>query len=338
MDNWVLKGQHTLIKEEQTETNITPSQVKVKVTYAMISGYDAQLFAGIIRPEYPRTLGRFAVGVITEVGENVYGLKFNDRVYLEPARGCGKCIACRSGKSSECSDVKIAGKDFDGFFRDFVVCNANEVAPLPPSVDDLHGVCIETVALAENIYDKLDLSAGAKVAIFGGGFTGTMLAQVAQYHKYIPIMIDNNLNNLDRAKRCGIYYTMTADDELVKNITEATGGQMCDGAVYVNSSKLNPSLPARVLARKRSVAYGGFATANFSIDVRDLMERNARCFTVTDGYGYTDAAINMLVNRAINTDLFAKEIITDGNLPIILDNRLENISTDRKMTVLKFII
>ncbi len=327
-----------LIKEEQRETDITPTQVKVKVTHAMISGFDAQLFEGIIRPEYPKTLGRFAVGVVTEVGENVYGIKPNDRVYLEPARGCGKCVACKSGKRVNCADVKIAGKDFDGFFRDFVVCEAYDVAPLPPSVDDLHGVCIETVALAENVYDKLDLSPGAKVAIFGGGFTGTLLAQVAQYHKFIPMMIDNNAGNLDRAKRCGIYYTMAADDELVKNICDATGGQMCDGSVYINSSKLNPSLPARVLARSRSVAYCGFATGNFSIDVRELMERNARCFTVTDGYGYTDAAINMLVNRAINTDLFAKEIVTDGNLPIILENRLENISTVRKMTVLKLII
>lgn len=327
-----------LIKEEQKETNITPSQVKVKVTHAMISGFDAQLYAGIIRPEYPKTLGRFAVGVITEVGENVYGFKPNDRVYLEPARGCGKCVACRSGKRWNCSDVKIAGRDFDGFFRDFVVCEANEVAALPPAVDDLHGVCIETVALAENIFDKLDLSKGAKVAIFGGGFTGTLFAQVAQYHKFIPMMIDNNEGNLDRAKRCGIYYTMKADDDLVKNVSEATGGQMCDGAVYINSSKLNPNLPVRVLTRSRSVAYCGFVTGNYSIDVRDLMERNARCFTANDGFGYTDAAINMLVNRAINTDLFAKEIVTEGNLPVILENRLDNISTVKKMTVLKLII
>ncbi len=327
----------TLVKEEQSQTEIAPSQVKVKVTHAMVSNFDAQLYAGIIRADYPRTIGRFAAGVLTEVGDECYGLKPGDRVYLEPARCCGKCIACRSGRESECSDIKIAGRDFDGFFRDFVVCEADETAQLPPSVDDIHAVCIETVALAESIFDKMDLSAGSKVAIFGGGFTGTLCAQVAQYHKYIPIVIDNNPYNLERAKKFGFYYCLAADDELIRNVADATGGQMCDGAVFTVNSKLNPTLPAQVVAKKRSVAFGGFTSANFSINVRDLLERNVKCFAVTDGFGYTATAINMMVNGAVNTDTFDKEIITDCNLPMLLDNRLEGLAPVGKMTVLKMI-
>ena len=42
-----------------------------------------------------------------------------------------------------------------------------------------------------------------------------------QYHKVIPIVIDNNPGNLEKAKKCGIYYSFTADDDLVSNVMDA---------------------------------------------------------------------------------------------------------------------
>ncbi len=340
MDNWVLKGVHNLINEETAATAISPTQVKVKVSHLLISNYDALLFNGDVAADYPKTIGRFAVGIVTEVGENCYGIEKGARVYLEPSRSCGKCFYCKSGKPSKCVDVQLAGRNFDGFLRDFVVCEYTDVATLPDSVDYLHALCIETVGIAENIYDRLNLSAGQRVAVVGSDFTGNVIAQVLQYHKIIPIVIDNNPGNLEKARKCGIYYTFPADEELVNNVMDATSGDMCDAAVYSASSRLPLTLPSLLIGKNKSIVLTGFTSLHSPLDVRDILEKDATVFSVTSAFNYTDAVINMLLHGAVNLDFFDKEIISEYDPVALLKERCENIATANrgKMTVLKMIM
>ena len=245
----MLKGVRNLINESGETKEISPTQVKVKVTHLLISNFDALVFNGDIAVDYPKTIGRFAVGLVTEVGEKCYGIKKGERVYLESAKSCGACYNCKSGKRDRCDDIQIAGRDYDGFLRDFVVCEYSEVSPLPDAVDNLQALCIEMVGIAENIYDKLNLSAGQRVAVIGSDVLGNIIAQVLQYHKVIPIVIDNSPGNLEKAKKCGIYYAFPADDDIIGNVMDATSGDLCDAAIYSASSRLPISLPSRLVGK-----------------------------------------------------------------------------------------
>lgn len=340
MDNWILKSAKNLVKEETVENITSPTQVKVKVSHFLLNNFDALLYSGVIRADYPKTLGRAAVGVVTEVGENCYGVEKGQRVYFEPTRPCGKCLPCRSGKPKDCRNVTVAGKDFDGFLRDFVVCEYTDVAPLPPACDDLHALCIETVGIAENIYDKLNLSAGQRVAVVGGDFAGNIVAQVLQYHKIVPIVIDNFKGNLDKAEKCGVYFTFEANDDLERNVMDATGGEMCDAAIYSASSRLPLSLASRLVSANKTVVLSGYSTMNSDISANEILEKNITVFGVTHAYDYTDAVINMMVHGAINVDIFDKEILKEFDPVEVVRERCENIATAKrgKMTVLKLIL
>lgn len=335
-----MKGPQTLINEPAAVNIVSPTQVKVKVSHLLLTDFDAQLFTGAIEPVYPKTIGRAAVGIVTEVGENCYGIEKNARVYFEPTRACGKCLACLSGKPRDCTSVIHAGKDFDGFMRDFVVCEYTEVAPLPASVDDVHALCIETVGIAENIYDKLNLSAGQKVAVVGADFTGNIIAQVLQYHKIIPIIIDNNAAHLERAKKCGMYYAFTADDDLNGNIMNATGGHLCDAAVYSGNSRLPLSLSTRLVGNGKTVVICNIAAATAPVDARDILSKNLTVFGVSNAYDYTDAVINMLIHGAVTTDIFEKEVLTEYDPIALLKERAQGATSPRKgkMTILKMIL
>ena len=46
-------------------------------------------------PKLPAIFGLDATGVIEEVGSQVHAFKPGDRVYVNPARYCGGCRACR---------------------------------------------------------------------------------------------------------------------------------------------------------------------------------------------------------------------------------------------------
>ena len=338
MDNWVLKGVRNLVKEAGTTQEITSTQVKIKVAHVLISNFDALLFNGDIAAQYPKNIGRFALGKITEVGEDCYGLKKGDRVFLESALPCGECLSCKSGKSEDCNEIKVAGRDMDGFLRDFVVCDYKAVSALPDTIDTVQALCIELVGIAENIYDKLNLSEGQRVAVVGGDILGNIIAQVLQYHKIIPIVIDNNQSNLERARKCGVYYAFPADDDAVSNVAEATNGNMCDAAVYITDSYLPVSLTAKIVGKQKTIVLSGFSTIRNSIAVKDVLEKDLHIYGVTSAAGYTDSVINMLLHGAVKFDHFETEILSQFNPVQILTERCENLTGGKgKLTILKLI-
>lgn len=338
MDNWVLVGQSKLEKHQQERLSVGNSQVKVRITHVLLSNYDALCYTGEQKVNHPVTIGRVAVGVITELGEHCFGLNVGSRVYLNAVRPCEKCYNCKSGNRADCTSPKVALKDFDGFLRDFVVCDYTDVTLLPDVVDDMHALCIEWVALAENIFDRLNLSQGSRVALIGVSFFGAILAQVALYHKLVPIAIDNYQQNIDRMKSNGVFFAFAADENLLDNINKATSGSLCDAAIYTSDCKLPASVAARVIARNKDVVLGGVSPVNFSIDAGPLFEKNLRIYSVSDGFGYTETAVNMIMHGAIDLTNFEKEVLTEFDLDALLTNRAANVSRNSKMTVLKLIL
>lgn len=339
MENWILKGVKCLVNEPQSVPEISPTQVKVKVSYLLLTEFDEMAYSGSMHVDYPKIPGRAAVGIVTEVGEKCYGVEKGARVYFKPSRACNECLACLSGKSKDCISSLSAGKDFDGFMRDFVVCEYTEVAPLPDSVDNYHALCIENVGIAENIYDKLNLSAGQRVAVIGADFNGLITAQVLLYHRIIPIIIDNNPLNLDRARKYGIYYAFSADEELENNVMSATSGNLCDAVIYCASSHLPLPIAANLAGTGKTLVISCNSSMSDNLPVNAVLEKGLTVLGVSNAYGYTDAIINMLVHGAVNIDRFEKEVLTEYNPPEILEDRCSHPDEHRnRLTIFKMVI
>lgn len=330
-------GPRSLVNQPQSELPVAPEEVKIKVTHVLLSNFDALCYSGELPIAYPKTVGRYAIGLVTECGEKVYGVQKGERVFIKGARPCMKCLHCRRGDVNNCEHIQIAGIDFDGFLRDFVVCDYRRVAVLPDEVDDLHALCIEHVAFAENIFDQLHLSAGSKVAVVGGNALAFILAQVAIYHKYVPVVIDDNPASAEKFRRAGVYYTVPADDDIDAGIAEATSGMKCDAAIYISCSRINPDLASRVLARDKTLVLEGMAMLRFKLDALPLFRHNTRVITVTDGFGYTESAINMILHGAINLGMLEKEIMTEYDPAAIFERKLSDLPHNSKLTIAKLI-
>lgn len=68
-------------------------------------------FPHLTLPQLPAIFGLDATGVIAEVGAQVYDFAPGDRVYVNPARYCGGCRACRTGDTTHC-----LAYTFNGYF------------------------------------------------------------------------------------------------------------------------------------------------------------------------------------------------------------------------------
>jgi D-arabinose 1-dehydrogenase-like Zn-dependent alcohol dehydrogenase len=60
-------------------------------------------------PKLPAIFGLDPAGIVSTVGSQVHSIGPGERVYVNPARGCGSCRACRSGEIVNCRSFTFQG-------------------------------------------------------------------------------------------------------------------------------------------------------------------------------------------------------------------------------------
>ena len=331
MKIWKLTTPNTLERQTTDDLKISAGLSKVKITKALVSDSDGAVFCGATRVKYPIIPGRFAIGQVTETAEDTY-LKRGDKVYLSPSF------------ENELSELgfDFAGKDVDGYYRDFALATADDAYPLPASVSDEAAFLIDPVAVAEKIVDELNLSVGQHVLVLGGGLYGNILCQILIYHRLVPILADNNAARLELAKKSGIYYTFPNDENLHENVLRVTGGKLAEGAAYLAFN--NPSEPSAIFAHVANGARVAFCSRDekmLNINLQNAIYRNVTITGVTECREYISSAINLLANKAVSFSQFSFRSFPEEQLPKLLMEHGEKASkpalSDEHIDIVKFI-
>ena len=313
MKVWQLAYPHNLQHITAPDLKRTDDTVKVKVTKALLTESDVAVYTGALKVKAPFIPGRFAIGQVTEAGEDSF-VKKGERVYLAGVT------------EDECSPtgLRIAGETEDGFYRDFVLAGVNDVYPLPASVSDEAAFLIDAVALAEHIVDELNIDVGQHVLVFGGGLYGNVLCQILIYHRAVPILADNNAERLARARRSGIYYTYPNDDTLKQNVMNITGGNLADGAVYIAyANRCDPSIMFPLVKRDSYVAFCSFTSKSVQVNLEYAMKNNVTIKGITESRDFLSSAINILANKVVSTATFPFFSHREEELPEVLKEYAE---------------
>ena len=331
MKAWQLAYPHNLEHVTTPDLKITSDKVKVKVTKALLSETDVAVYSGAVKVKAPFIPGRFAIGQVTEAGEDAF-VKKGDRVYLA------------SVTEDECAPdgLRIAGETVDGFYRDFVLAGAEDVYPLPASVTDEAAFLIDAIALAEHIVDEMHVDVGQHILVLGGGLYGNVLCQILIYHRAVPILADNNAERLARAKRSGIYYTFPNDETLKQNVREVTGGKMADGAVYLAfANRCEPSVLFPLVKRDSYVSFCSFLGKNLPVNLEYAMKNNLTIKGITESREFVSTAINLLANKAVIFSEFPFKSSREEELPKILENYSQTLANGgnlpEQFDIVKFI-
>lgn len=171
----------TIVLEKPGEFQLTerpnpgapaPGEALVRIHRVGVCGSDIHAYKGN-QPffTYPRVVGHELGVEVVAVGPNPKGLAVGDRCAVEPYMNCGRCIACRRGKTNCCVSLHVLGVHADGGMREAMMV---PVAKLHPSrvlsLDQL--ALVEMLTIGAHAVRRAQLEPGENALVIGAGPIG----------------------------------------------------------------------------------------------------------------------------------------------------------------------
>lgn len=179
----------------------------------------------------PHVLGGDFAGVVESVGEGVDAALVGRRVAVMNTSTCGHCLACRSGREYECTELKMIGIHTWGSYAEYAVAPVESLHALPEDID-----LVEAAALAAT--GPIALTQLRTVgAVEGGtllvtGITGalaTVLAALAPRFGAEVLGLTRRPDLVPPA--LGVQVLNVDREDLTEAIRAATGGRGPAGAI-----------------------------------------------------------------------------------------------------------
>src|ERR1700747_2000414 len=110
-------GRFAPVNLEAASAALKPDEALVRVHRIGVCGTDLHAFRGD-QPffTYPRILGHELGVEVLALGPGAEGrgIAVGDRCAVEPYLNCGRCVACRRGKTNCCTTLRTLGVHTDG--------------------------------------------------------------------------------------------------------------------------------------------------------------------------------------------------------------------------------
>jgi L-iditol 2-dehydrogenase len=209
-------------------------QLRVRIRRIGVCGSDIHVYCGK-HPytSYPVVQGHEVCGTVESVGAKVTGFRAGDQVTIMPQVFCGTCYPCRTGNYNICDNLKVMGFQTTGTASEYFVVDAEKCLVLPASMSPEQGAMIEPLAVAVHALGRLGTVKGMKIAVYGAGPIGNLVAQAAKGLGARKVLItDMSEWRLKVALACGIDRTVNPKkDNLASEIEAVFGPDKADAAL-----------------------------------------------------------------------------------------------------------
>jgi threonine dehydrogenase-like Zn-dependent dehydrogenase len=139
----------------------------------------------------PRILGHEVCAIRPDTGE---------RVAVWPGEACGKCAYCLGMAENLCSNLRIMGFNRDGGLAEWMAAPESSLTPVPPTLGNAVVCLAEPLACALNALDLCGASEGERIAVFGGGPVGLLVALAARALGAFPFVVEIDSERLDASE------------------------------------------------------------------------------------------------------------------------------------------
>jgi threonine dehydrogenase-like Zn-dependent dehydrogenase len=196
-------GVHRVVEMERPR--IREDEVLLRVKAATICHSDQQILRGqrTEKLAFPLVPGHEFAGIVEGVGSYVRHLEPGDTVACEGMAWCGRCPACRDGRTGLCANYDEMGCTRPGGFAEMVAVPARCCHPAP-------GIPFESLAAAEPAANALaaveaaGIEPGDTLVVIGVGPIALLAMQIARArHPGAIIAVGTRDERLARAAELG---------------------------------------------------------------------------------------------------------------------------------------
>lgn len=184
-----IHGIKDLKLEQRPLPDLGAGEVLVKLGAGGICGSDLHYYydggVGDFRLREPMVLGHEVAGEVAQVGAGVSRVKVGDRVAVNPARPCGECRYCQSGRSNLCINVRFFGSaarfpHVQGAFAEYFKVTEGQCFTVPSGLDYSVIACAEPLAVAMHAVARAGNLLGRRVLVTGSGPIGVLIVAAAK--------------------------------------------------------------------------------------------------------------------------------------------------------------
>jgi len=227
----VLKQPDEMVIQEVPKPVPQGNEVLVKVLRVGVCGTDLHAYGGN-QPffSYPRIVGHELAVQVVEIPKEARGqashVKEGDIVAVLPYLHCGKCIACRNGKTNCCIELQCLGVHTDGGMREFFTIQPKYLVPASKvSVEDI--ALVECFSIGFHGVRRSEVKPGENVLVVGAGPIGIGVIHGLKDRGARVIVLDINEKRLEYAQRVAKadVTVHAAKEPAEQRILELTGGE-----------------------------------------------------------------------------------------------------------------
>ena len=247
----LLHGAKDLRLENFRIPDLLPGMVLLRIKRVGICGSDLHYFedgyCGSFTPTQPFILGHeLTAEVIAVNGDSSSFPAIGSRVTVNPARACGFCDYCKSGRTNLCRSTIMLGSGStnpptDGAMAEYISVRADQCHLLPDSMDDGSGAMIEPLAVALHAVKRSGTVSGKRILVTGGGTIGLLTALTAKSFGALIVAVSDIVPERRKsALACGVDIVL---DPTEKNWNEKVKEMSGDGFDFIyEASGASPAL------------------------------------------------------------------------------------------------
>jgi 2-desacetyl-2-hydroxyethyl bacteriochlorophyllide A dehydrogenase len=243
-----------------------PNEALVKIRRVGACGTDLHAFKGR-QPffSYPRVLGHEVAGEIESAPEGT-GFKKGDPVAVLPYLECGKCIACRAGRTNCCVKLSVYGVHRDGGMCEYLAVPADHLVRADGLEWDQIAL-VECLAIGAHAIRRAAIQSGEHALVIGAGPIGLGALQFARVDGANVIAMDISTSRLEFCKNeLGIAHTIKAGDDAAEKLAAITGGTFPSVVVDATGNAGSMKSAVNYLAHTGRLVYVGLVKGEISLN------------------------------------------------------------------------
>jgi 2-desacetyl-2-hydroxyethyl bacteriochlorophyllide A dehydrogenase len=284
----VLRGPGEFVEREASVPVLSRGEAIVRIRKVGVCGSDFHAFAGR-HPiyTYPRVLGHELAGQVVEVGANDFGIHIGDRCAIEPYISCGKCKACKAGRTNCCEQLRVIGIHVDGGMQGLLSVSLSLLHKSERlSLDEL--ALVETLGIGAHAVSRSSITGGQSALVIGAGPIGLAVAEFVKAAGAEVRIVEKNHWRRTFAISLGMKALAESDGNLSDVVFDATGsaGSMSESLSYV--------------APAGRLVFVGLTRDPVTLDDSLFHRREVTVFASRNSCGQFPRIIRMLEERQIN--------------------------------------